>query len=73
MTPPKKKDWTPDTFPKPRTLPSGWDSSALMSTNGYQDNDEVDSSRTESRDAEDWVPEKFPKPRTLPKNWIIDD
>jgi hypothetical protein len=73
MTPKKKSDWTPDPFPKPQTYPSGWDGSALMSTNGHQNTHKTTGVETESKDVTDWAPEKFPKPHTFPKNWSIDD
>jgi hypothetical protein len=69
----KKKDWTPETFPKPRTFPSGWDGWALMATNGHHVEDEVAKDESKKTEAADWSPEKFPKPRTHPKNWSIDD
>jgi len=73
MKPRKKTEWTPETFPQPRTFPSGWDGSALINKNGYQQHEEEASQQAESNDSVDWIPEKFPKPRTYPKNWSIDD
>ena len=73
MKPRKKRDWTPEAFPQPRTFPSGWDGSALTSTNGQNRSDEETRQQPESSVSKDWTPEKFPKPRTFPKNWSIDD
>jgi hypothetical protein len=73
MKPRKKRDWTPETFPQPRTFPSGWDGSALTSTNGQNRSDEEARPQAADSDSMGWAPEKFPKPRTFPKNWSIDD
>ena len=56
MTPQKKKDWTPEPFPKPRTIPEGWVSDALEANGQPYDATPVD----------DWKPEPFPKPRMYP-------
>lgn len=69
----KKAEWAPDTFPQPRTYPSGWDSTALFAANGTKASEGEAREKTESNDSGDWKPEKFPKPRTFPKNWSIDD
>ncbi len=57
MTPPKKKDWTPEPFPEPRTIPEGWNASALS--------EKRETSVQEPR-ADDWKPEPFPEPRMFP-------
>ena len=69
----KKDEWTPESFPQPRTFPSGWDGEALRYTNGHPI---VDDEKRESpmvKDDPNWRPEKFPKPKTFPKKWSIDD
>ncbi len=59
MTPKKKKDWTPDPFPEPRTVPEGWHAEALESKKPV----------TKKKTADDeWKPEPFPEPRTFPWN-----
>ena len=68
-----EKEWTPESFPKPQTFPSGWDGWALNSTNGHYVNEERKLERAECEDETNWSPEKFPKPKTFPKNWSIDD
>lgn len=47
-------------FPKPRTMPSHWDVSALTPSKEDSKIDPSDSSE---------IFEKFPKPRTMPMNW----
>jgi hypothetical protein len=69
----KNAEWTPESFPQPRTYPSGWDSSALFAVNGDRIREGEAREQAESKDSTDWKPEKFPKPRTFPKNWSIDD
>jgi hypothetical protein len=69
----KKKDWKPESFPKPRTFPSGWDGWSLMATNGHFQESENPMEGAKKPGKEDWNPEKFPKPRTFPKNWSVDD
>jgi len=69
----KKDEWKPETFPQPRTFPTDWDGSALMSTYGHPIRDGKVNPPPKNSDAKDWNPEKFPKPRTYPKNWSIDD
>lgn len=73
MTPKKKKDWTPETFPEPRTIPSAWDGNALMAKSVRSVDEEGTGWVNENEGVADWTPEKFPKPRTYPKNWSIDD
>ena len=73
MTPKKKTDWSPESFPEPRTFPSGWDGTALSSANGRRQTQEDENSQTNTNDADGWMPEKFPKPRTYPKSWSVDD
>ena len=73
MTPQKKNEWSPEPFPEPRTIPSGWDSSALTSSKGSGKNKKTTPARVQTGKTGEWTPEKFPKPRTYPKNWSIDD
>ena len=73
MSPKNKKDWSPEPFPEPRTVPSGWDPSALRSTNGKSNSQESSHTQSDTQDDNGWQPEKFPKPRTYPKNWSVDD
>ena len=56
MTPQKKKDWTPEPFPEPRTVPEGWNSAAFEEKEPAAKETPVD----------DWKPEPFPEPRGLP-------
>ncbi|MFC1923467.1 hypothetical protein ACFLY4_09295 [Chloroflexota bacterium] len=65
----------PESFSKPRTIPSKWDVSAFQSqitasqTNELEQQSEVpDPVETEQPDPE-WEPDPFPKPRTIPGNW----
>ena len=53
-----KKDWTPEPFPEPRTVPDGWHTEDLGNKK----------SKDKNAPAEDWKPEPFPKPRTFPWN-----
>jgi hypothetical protein len=69
----KKAKWAPESFPQPRTYPSGWDSSALFAVNGERSSEGESREQADIKDSIDWKPEKFPKPRTFPKNWSIDD
>ncbi len=73
MNPKNEKEWSPEAFPKPRTIPTAWDGNALMAKNAQQVSDSAANPGPESKDPADWAPEKFPKPRTYPKNWSIDD
>jgi hypothetical protein len=57
MTPNKNKDWTPEPFPEPRTIPEGWNSSALSDEKSNQENSDA---------AADWKPDPFPEPRMFP-------
>jgi len=57
MNPKKKKDWTPEPFPKPRTIPEGWNASAL--------NEKRETPEQETL-SDDWKPEPFPEPRMFP-------
>jgi hypothetical protein len=52
-----KNDWTPEPFPEPRTIPEGWNSSAIT--------DMESGSKNENPNAE-WKPDPFPKPRSFP-------
>ena len=58
MTPEKKKEWTPEPFPKPRTIPENWNASALS---------EKQTPKEESPE-DDWKPDPFPEPRMFPWN-----
>ena len=69
----KNKDWTPESFPKPRTFPAGWDGRALMPSNGHHIERESPAESQVDKDDPEWSPEKFPKPKTFPKKWSIDD
>jgi hypothetical protein len=73
MEPNKKSDWNPETFPQPRTFPSGWDGSEMSTQNGSRKKDREGSDQSTNENEMNWSPEKFPKPRTFPKNWSIDD
>ena len=57
MTPNKNKDWTPEPFPEPRTIPEGWNASALS-----KKKETVQKETPE----DDWKPEPFPEPRMFP-------
>ena len=68
----------PESFSKPRTIPSKWDVSAFRSqiTTTQDNNLEQPSEENhpvESDDAEqaatDWKPDPFPEPRTIPGKW----
>lgn len=61
MKPQNKNDWTPEPFPEPRTIPEGWDASALSEKKISPDQNEL---------AADWKPDPFPKPRIFP--WRSD-
>ncbi len=56
MNPEKKTDWTPEPFPKPRTVPEGWNPDAF----------ENKKPAAEETPADDWKPEPFPEPRSFP-------
>jgi hypothetical protein len=58
-TPTKPKpDWMPEPFPEPRTIPEGWESTALQ---------DYDKNRLpQETPFDDWKPEPFPEPRMLP-------
>jgi hypothetical protein len=73
MTPQKKSEWKPETFPQPRTIPTGWETSAFFMAADKEIDEAGDSVSSSEEVKTDWVPEKFPKPRTYPKNWSIDD
>lgn len=74
---PKSK---PESFSKPRTIPSKWDVSAFLSqiTTSQKDNLEqqtevqqpIETAGTEQA-APDLKPDPFPEPRTIPGNWDI--
>lgn len=53
----EKKDWTPEPFPEPRTIPEGWNADAIVE-NGSTDNDKSDDT--------EWKPDPFPEPRSFP-------
>jgi hypothetical protein len=68
----------PESFSKPRTIPSKWDVSAFSS----QLTDSQDSSLEQQSEAQntdettddeqvehDWNPDPFPEPRTIPGKW----
>lgn len=59
MTPNKKKDWTPEPFPEPRTIPENWNASALS---------EKKATPKQETNDDDWKPEPFPEPRSFPWN-----
>jgi hypothetical protein len=66
MSPPQKpaksrSRWTPDPFPQPRTVPSGWDASALA----------VPTPETSVPGLTEWPPEDFAEPRTMPRGWDL--
>lgn len=52
-----KNDWTPEPFPKPRTIPEGWNASAFSEK-------EVSPEKDDS--TAEWKPDPFPKPRIFP-------
>ena len=56
-----KKDWTPEPFPEPRTIPEGWNASAFSEKEVAPEKDDP---KTE------WKPDPFPKPRIFP--WRSD-
>lgn len=64
MTSEENKEWTPETFPQPRTFPKRWHFTELMTDAGKESAQE---------EADDWSPETFPQPRTIPKNWHVED
>lgn len=57
MTPQEKKDWTPEPFPEPRTIPKNWNASALSE-------DEVNPEKEDT--TAEWKPDPFPEPRSFP-------
>jgi hypothetical protein len=57
MNPKEKKDWNPEPFPEPRTIPEGWNASAFS--------DEKTASQQDDPGAE-WKPDPFPEPRMFP-------
>jgi len=57
MSTKKNKDWTPEPFPEPRTIPEGWNPSAFVAK---KDTPEKDEPTTE------WKPDPFPQPRMFP-------
>lgn len=68
----------PDSFSKPRTIPSNWDVSAFsLQVNSSHDHgfeeplesELPEESAAADETAQDWSPEPFPKPRTIPGNW----
>jgi hypothetical protein len=68
----------PDSFKKPRTIPSNWDVSAFSTQipetqkNGIEqqsDGQQVDEPEEGQQSSEEWNPEPFPEPRTIPGKW----
>jgi len=57
MNPKKNKDWTPEPFPEPRTIPEGWNADAFSEKETTQERDEP---------VTEWKPDPFPKPRMFP-------
>ena len=50
-------DWIPEPFPEPRTIPAGWNASALSK--------KKEAPKQETPE-DDWKPEPFPEPRMFP-------
>ena len=57
MNPQEKKDWTPEPFPEPRTIPENWNSSAFSDEKEKQEQEES---------TDEWKPDPFPEPRSFP-------
>ena len=57
MNPQENKDWTPEPFPEPRTIPEGWNASVLSEKRTIPEQDDP---------ASDWKPDPFPEPRMFP-------
>ena len=57
MNPEEKKDWKPEPFPEPRTIPEGWNPSAFDDQTSDQDTEDT---------TEEWKPDPFPEPRSFP-------
>ena len=57
MTPKKNKDWTPEPFPEPRTIPEGWNAAAFS---------DKKTNRVKEESADEWKPDPFPEPRMFP-------
>ena len=69
-----------DPYSEPRTMPSAWDLSTLLSPprpvrNGHSSRPSAASSAFEAEPApaeteqEEWRPDPFPEPKTYPKRW----
>jgi len=66
--------WQPDKFPKPRTMPDGWDLSSLSNAN--ISNKSGENSEATPRDQENQkeaIHEAFPKIKTMPDGWDLSD
>ena len=40
MNPKEEKDWTPEPFPEPRTIPEGWNASAFSDQKADREQDD---------------------------------
>ena len=55
-------EWTPEPFPEPRTIPTGWAS-------GFEAARPQNLIVKAASEAEEWQPEAFSEPRTFPSGW----
>ena len=73
----ENKEYNPEKFSEPRTMPKGWDLSGLVnqSKNGKSDNHH--NQKTDQTDTSigfeeaNWFADKFSEPRTTPRNWDV--
>ena len=64
----KQSEYQMDKFPQPRTIPGGWEFSALPGCNG---NGKLVASDKPASEPTETAIEKFPKTSTFPNGWDL--